>query len=117
MRMNPTNQTDSSQIKYCTKANVPFLAQNGGVGWAKTFDLRSTGVLVNLAGLNAITIASDKKTATIGGGASIGDTIAAADAADALVLTGNCNCVGSLSAYLGGGYGTSTLLPLDFDAE
>ncbi|KAF3048401.1 hypothetical protein E8E12_011767 [Didymella heteroderae] len=92
-------------IIYCTKANIPFLAQNGGVGWAKTFNLGSTGVLINLAGLNAVTIAVDKKTATIGGDASIGDTIAAADAAGALVLTGNCNCVGSLSAYLGGGYG------------
>ncbi|KAJ4377065.1 hypothetical protein N0V86_006506 [Didymella sp. IMI 355093] len=102
-----------SLIKYCTKANIPFLAQNGGVGWAKTFNLRSTGVLINLAGLNAVTIAADKKTATIGGGASIGDTIAAADAAGALVLTGNCNCVGSLSAYLGGGYGNPTPFRLD----
>jgi len=64
-------------------------------------------VLINLAGLNAVTVKKDKKEVTIGGGASIGDTIAAADAAGALVLTGNCNCVGSVSAYLGGGYGMS----------
>lgn len=81
------------------------------MGWAKTFHLGSTGVLINLAGLNTVTVAADKKTATIGGGASIGDTVAAADAAGALVLTGNCNCVGSLSAYLGGGYGTSKIQP------
>ena len=99
----------SVQIKYCTKAKVPFLAQNGGIGWAKTFNLGRTGVLINLAGLNAVTVSKDKKQATIGGGASIGDTIAAADAAGTLVLTGNCNCVGSVSAYLGGGYGTSPL--------
>jgi FAD/FMN-containing dehydrogenase len=109
---NSEDQADFSQIKYCTKANVPFLAHSGGVGWAKIFDLGSTGVLINLAGLNAVTIATNKKTATIGGGASIGDTIAAADAAGALVLTGNCNCVGSLSASLGGGHGTSIPFPL-----
>ena len=100
-----SSPTHSVQIKYCTALNIPFLAQNGGVGWAKTFNLGTTGVLINLAGLNAVTISKDKKQATIGGGASIGDTIAAADAAGALLLTGNCNCVGSLSAYLGGGYG------------
>lgn len=74
-------------------------------------------MLINLAGLNAVSIAADRKTATIGGGASVGDTIAAADAAGALILTANCNCVGSLSAYLGGGYGTSTLFPPDSGAE
>ncbi|KAJ4355241.1 hypothetical protein N0V95_003070 [Ascochyta clinopodiicola] len=78
---------------------------NGGVGWAKTFDLGENGVLINLAGLNAVTVSRDKKQATIGGGASTEDTIAAANAAGALVLTGNCNCVGAVSAYLGGGYG------------
>lgn len=58
---NSEDQADFSQIKYCTKANVPFLAQSGGVGWAKTFDLGSTGVLINLAGLNAVTIATTRK--------------------------------------------------------
>ena len=75
------------------------------MAWAKIFDLGTTGVLINLGALNTVTVAADRKTATIGGGASIGDTITAADAASALVLTGNCNCVGSLGAYLGGGYG------------
>ncbi|KAF9693118.1 hypothetical protein EKO04_008652 [Ascochyta lentis] len=104
--VNVTTEKDvAAIIKYCTTANIPFLAQNGGVGWAKTFNLGKSGVLINLAGLNAVTVSKDKKQATIGGGASIGDTIAAANAAGALVLTGNCNCVGSVSAYLGGGYG------------
>ncbi|KAH6629404.1 FAD binding domain-containing protein [Boeremia exigua] len=104
--VNVTSEDDvAATVKYCTKGNIPFLAQNGGVAWANIFDLGQTGVLINLAGLNTVTVSDDKKSATIGGGASIGETIAAADAADALVLTGNCNCVGSVSAYLGGGYG------------
>lgn len=97
--------TNNSQVKYCTKNRIPFLAQNGGVAWAKTFNLGSNGVLINLAGLNAVTFSQDKRQATIGGGAQIGEVIPAADAAGALVITGNCNCVGAVGAMLGGGYG------------
>lgn len=86
------------------------MAQNGGVGWAKTFNLGKIGVLINLAALNAVTIARDKKQATIGGGAAIGDVLLAANAASALIITGNCNCVGAIGALLGGGYGNSTQL-------
>lgn len=81
------------------------MAQNGGNGWATTFDLDSDGVMINLAGLNAVTFTSDKSRATIGGGANVSTTINAAYAAGAFVQTGNCNCVGSLGAMLGGGYG------------
>ena len=47
----------------------------------------------------------DKTQVTIGGGASVSQVIAAGNAAGAFILTGNCNCVGALGAYLGGGYG------------
>ncbi|KAJ4365116.1 hypothetical protein N0V83_008734 [Neocucurbitaria cava] len=97
-------------VKYCTKLGVPFLAQNGGIGWANTFNLGKYGVLIDLSGLNTVVISADKKVATIGGGASIGDTIAAANAAGALVITGNCNCVGALGALLGGGYDLGNLM-------
>jgi FAD/FMN-containing dehydrogenase len=84
---------------------IPFLAQNGGIGWATTFKMKNDGVIINLVGLNQITFNADKTQVTIGGGASINTTIQAADTAGALILTGNCNCVGALGAYLGGGYG------------
>ncbi|KAH7084837.1 hypothetical protein BKA63DRAFT_401906 [Paraphoma chrysanthemicola] len=104
--VNVTTEKDvATVVKYCTKNKINFLAQNGGNGWAKTFNLGSTGVLINLSGLNAVTFSGDKKQATIGGGAIIGDVIPAANAAGALVITGNCNCVGAVGALLGGGYG------------
>ncbi|KAF1950213.1 FAD binding domain-containing protein [Byssothecium circinans] len=104
--VNVTTEKDvAAVVKYCAKAGIPFLPQNGGNGWAKQFNLGTNGVLINLAGLNAVTFSKDKKQATIGGGAIIGDVVKAADAACALVLTGNCNCVGALGAVLGGGYG------------
>lgn len=93
------------QVKYCASRKIPFTAQNGGNGWGKTFNLGNNGVIINLAGLNAVTFSKTKTEATIGGGAIIGDTIKAANAAGVLVQTGNCNCVGALGAILGGGYG------------
>lgn len=62
-------------------------------------------MLINLAALNQFTVNSDKTQAIIGGGAIINQTISAANAAGVLVQTGNCNCVGTLGAALGGGYG------------
>jgi hypothetical protein len=72
------------QVQYCAQHHIPVLAQN------------------------AVTFTKDKKQATIGGGAIIGDVIPAANAAGALVITGNCNCVGAVGALLGGGYGMQT---------
>ncbi|KAI8945762.1 hypothetical protein F4801DRAFT_593879 [Xylaria longipes] len=92
-------------VKYCTTRNIPFLAQNGGNGWATTFHLGKNGVLINLAALNQVTFNANKTQATIGGGSTVSNTINKAYAAGALVLTGNCNCVGALGAVLGGGYG------------
>lgn len=92
-------------MKFCNAFDIPFLAQNGGNGWATTFTLKNNGVLINLARLNQVTVSPDKTQATIGGGALVNGIITAAKAAGVLVETGNCNCVGALGAYLGGGYG------------
>ncbi|KAI1735659.1 FAD binding domain-containing protein [Xylaria scruposa] len=92
-------------VKFCTKQNIPFLAQNGGNGWATTFHLGKNGLLINLAALNQVTFNANKTQVTIGGGSTVSNTINKAYAAGALVLTGNCNCVGALGATLGGGYG------------
>ncbi|KAI3331730.1 FAD binding domain-containing protein [Xylariaceae sp. AK1471] len=99
-----TESDVTATVKYCTSKNIPFLAQNGGSGWA-TSKFGKDGVLINLASLNQVTFNTDKTQATIGGGSSIKNTIDHAYAAGALVMTGNCNCVGTLGALLGGGYG------------
>jgi hypothetical protein len=58
-----------------------------------------------LAALDFVTFDSGITEVRIGGGAIIEDVIAAAYAVNAQVVTGNCNCVGTLGAALGGGYG------------
>jgi FAD/FMN-containing dehydrogenase len=62
-------------------------------------------ILINLSNLHSVVVAADKKSAVIGGGVKVHEAIAAADAADVVVFTGNCNSVGALGAFLGGGYG------------
>ncbi|KAM0321726.1 hypothetical protein ACHAQA_009965 [Verticillium albo-atrum] len=103
--VNATCESDiKAVVKYCAKNKIPLLPQNGGNGWA-AFKFNTTGVILNLSGLNQVVVSSDKKTAVIGGGAIISEVIAAADKAGVLIQTGNCNCVGALGAGLGGGYG------------
>ena len=69
------------------------------------FNLEQNGIIINLRGLDAVTFNSDLTEVTLQGGALIGDVINAAYANNAQVLTGNCNCIGTLGAGLGGGYG------------
>lgn len=65
-------------------------------------------MVINLANIRNATVSKDKHQITIGGGILIKDTVKSAADAGVYVLTGNCNCVGTLGAYLGGGCGTLT---------
>lgn len=91
------------QVKYCVGKNIPFFAQNGGSGWA-ALNL-TNGVIINISPLNKVTFNTDKTQSTIGGGVSVSEAVTAGATAGAFILTGNCDCVGALGAYLGGGYG------------
>lgn len=94
------------QVTYCKHWYLPFAVQNGGHGWARWPETGAL-VLINLSRLNKVTVAEDKKTAVIGGGAKIRDTVVAADAAGVIIQVGNCNAVGALGSALGGGYVTT----------
>ena len=93
------------KIRYCVANNIPFLPQNGGSGWSSDLDLNPSGIIINMRGLNKVTFNRARTQATIGGGALISEVIQAAYANNAQLTTGNCNCVGTLGAILGGGYG------------
>ncbi len=62
-------------------------------------------MLIDMRGLNMVTFNAQKIQATVQDGALISDVIAAAYAKNIQVTTGNCSCVGTLRAILGGGYG------------
>ena len=82
------------------------MAQNGGNGWSTTLNkLNKNGIIINLAGIKAITFNANKTQVTLQGGALVSDTVAAGAANNALIATGICNCIGILGAILGGGVG------------
>ena len=85
--------------------DIPFLAQNGGNGWATTFDLTQNGLLINLAGIRKISFNAARTEITLQGGALVSNVVAAGYANSALITTGTCNCIGTLGAILGGGVG------------
>ncbi len=63
--------------------------------------------MISLQQLNKVIVAEDKKTAVIGGGANVKETVDAAEAAGVMIMTGNCNGVGTLGSFLGGGLGAT----------
>jgi len=95
----------STKVQYCAKNNIKFLAQNGGHSWVITFNIGPGDLVINLRLLSQVTFNGDKSQVTYGGGALISDIVTAAYANGVQVPTGNCNCVGTLGAILGGGFG------------
>ena len=93
------------KVQYCVKNNIKFLAQNGGHSWVITFNIGAGDLVINLRLLSTVTFSADKLEVTYGGGALISDVVTAAYANGVQVPTGNCNCVGTLGALLGGGFG------------
>ncbi|KAF1815935.1 FAD binding domain-containing protein [Eremomyces bilateralis CBS 781.70] len=94
----------AATVKYAVSKNIQFLAQDGGAGWAKTSTIDNCDVVINMRKLNQVTVSGDKTTLTHGGGAITSEVIDAAYAAGVQVISPNCNCVGNMGAYLGGGY-------------
>lgn len=49
---------------------MQFLAQSGGNGWATTLHLTENDVIINLRGLNSVSVHESGDRITVGGGAS-----------------------------------------------
>ncbi|PYI11743.1 FAD binding domain-containing protein [Aspergillus sclerotiicarbonarius CBS 121057] len=104
--LTPANEQDvAATVEYCTSKEIPFLTQNGGHGWAKTIHIDNDGLIISLEQLNSVTFNDDRTEAVVEGGAHVSQVINAASKNNALVQTANCNCIGTLGAILGAGYG------------
>ncbi|KAL8757877.1 MAG: hypothetical protein Q9199_001885 [Rusavskia elegans] len=93
----------ATTVQYCNKKNISFFAQSRGNGWADTFDLSDCSLMINIGGLNRIGIATDKKSASIEGGALVSDMITAAYGAGTRFAVPSVTCLGYLGTMLGGG--------------
>ncbi|RYP79240.1 hypothetical protein DL769_003063 [Monosporascus sp. CRB-8-3] len=90
-------------VAFANKKNIPFLVQSGANGWADTFTLDSSGLIIDVSELKAITFNSDKTEVTFQAGVTNADMVRAAWDNDARVSISTCNCVSLLGATLGGG--------------
>lgn len=103
-------------VKFVASMNIPFLLQSGAHGWTNTFTLDSSGIIINVSPLKAITFNDDRTQVTFQTGVTNADMVKAAWSADARVSVSNCNCVSLLGATLGGGLSRSQgLYGLDVD--
>ena len=78
-----------TQVQYCIKNNLDFLAQGGAHGWSTTFDIGKKDVVINLRGLNKVFVSPTKDNLTFGGGTIFGEIM------DATVDAGVQSCESS----------------------
>ncbi|KAI5859280.1 FAD binding domain-containing protein [Durotheca rogersii] len=93
----------SKVVAFASKRNIPFLVQGGGNGWANTFTLDGSGIVIDMSKLKEITFNSNKTEVTFQAGVTNADLVAAAWNSNVRASTATCNCVSILGATLGGG--------------
>ncbi|KAI0452945.1 hypothetical protein F5B21DRAFT_505852 [Xylaria acuta] len=92
-------------VRYAEKHSIPFVARAGGHGATKALGDAKGAIQIDFRSLNYIKISEDGKTATIGGGANVKDTVSTLAAMGKRAVTGICECVGISAPALGGGHG------------
>lgn len=76
----------------------------GGHDWAGRA-LCDGGLLIDMSRMRQVTVDASARVATVGGGATAADVMAAAEPYGLVAAAGNCGGVGMTGLTLGGGYG------------
>jgi FAD/FMN-containing dehydrogenase len=84
--------------------DLPLSVRGGGHDWAGRA-LRPGGLVIDLSYLGHVTVDAEARVATVAGGATSGEVIAAAAAHGLCAATGTVSAVGMAGLTLGGGYG------------
>src|SRR5215510_10358896 len=90
-------------IQAARECHMPLSVRGGGHDWAGR--ALCEGIVIDLSGMNAVTVDAANHTARIGGGARAADVVAAADPLGLAAVTGSVGAVGMVGLTLGGGYG------------
>jgi FAD/FMN-containing dehydrogenase len=91
-------------VQAARRHKLPLSVRGGGHDWAGR-SLRHNGVVIDLSSMRRVHIDPKKHVATVAGGATASDVIAAAAPHGLVAVTGNCGGVGFAGLTLGGGYG------------
>lgn len=102
----PTSAADIPPvIKFATSQNPPLeIAVKSGGCHSSTNSSTEGGIVVDLGKLKAVTVAADRKTVSVQGGALWGDVYSELEKHDLIVVGGNVWFVGVGGFLTGGGY-------------
>ncbi len=89
-------------IRAARDCRLPLSVRGGGHDWAGR--ALCEGLVIDLSGMNAVTVGTDR-TARVSGGARASELIAASDPLGLAAVTGSTGAVGMAGLTLGGGYG------------
>src|SRR5215472_14141872 len=82
---------------------LPLSVRGGGHDWAGS--ALCAGIVIDLSGMDGVSVGADHRSATISGGARAADVAAVTDPLHVAAVTGTCSTVGMTGLTLGGGYG------------
>ncbi len=90
-------------IRTARDYGVPLSVRGGGHHWACL--ALCAGIVIDLSGMNGVSVDADHRSAVILGGARAADVTAVTDPLHVAAVTGTCSAVGMAGFTLGGGYG------------
>ncbi len=96
-------QAVGQTIRWATSNGVSFAIRSGGHSY-EGFS-QNAALVIDVRGMPAIQLAADKKSVTIGAGASLGAVYAALESSHLAIPAGSCFPVGVAGHSLGGGFG------------
>ena len=98
-----TTDDVQSASRTARDCSLPLSVRGGGHGW--TGRALCAGIVIDLSGMNGVSVNADHRSAIISGGARASDVAAVTDPLHVAAVTGTCSTVGMTGLTLGGGYG------------
>ena len=79
-------------IRAARDCGLPLSVRGGGHHWAAR--ALCAGIVIDLSGMNGVSVAADQRSAIISGGARAADVAAVTDPLHVAAVTGTCSAVG-----------------------
>ena len=98
-----TTEDVQLSIAIARDCGLPLSVRGGGHDWAGR--ALCAGVVIDLSGMNGVSVDADHRSAIISGGARAAHVAAVTDPLHVAAVTGTCSAVGMTGLTLGGGYG------------
>jgi len=98
-----TTEDVQLSIAIARDCGLPLSVRGGGHDWAGR--ALCAGIVIDLSGMNGVSVDADHRSAIISGGARAADVAAVTDPLHVAAVTGTCSTVGMTGLTLGGGYG------------